>query len=993
MGISRGLRVVAAAVAAAFALVAVDTVRQCAGEPAAANAQDGTDAIEAREWNQPGGGPTHACATTVAPVRGEPRIAWRQQLPGPVLAEPVCWAGVVYVVAQRGRGRELYAFRGTTGEKLGTKPLGEGAAPVVAVWQGTAVVVDDTKVRGFPLRGDGFGMGWTATNALVAAPPRLALTRGTVFVETSDGCVAIAANNGKILGSVPGSYGDRAAPAAVADAQGVTIVRAVESTKPDYSNSFVGVESAVVTGVGGREIQVKDWDRTVTDLVVKGTWDSNVWCAWFPGQGPFRDGAANGLLFLSGLTFPTSTGGATPAALVGQRLRPVLSDIATRPASVGGKLYGFSKAGALIEMAFDGKYRVLVEAGKLPAGAHPGPATLAQDVLCFGNWAVEIATRRVLWCRKDVVPATPAVPVSDGRLVVGTTTGEIVCLEDASIPATAPPVAGGAATQPGTSGADSPAAARPRAPTDLAGVLLADGTRFDGKAERLEGDSIRVTPPKGDPRTLRADEVCLAVADGKVIFRGGEFGAFAAWRDAIEDEAVSAYTDLFRKASSENLLRLAREYLTRARAFGVADADAEKLDRLLTGKSEHPNANLKSPRFERLDAEVRGRLAARCLEASAWLAERELATAATAVLDVGLRVSPGRSDLLARAQALVPLEYPWPDAKDRGAAWLRWAAELIPAEAAFVAPVDAVWGRVAREPAWAKGTIALRSRNLLFFSRTADPAVVGACMRNGEGAIHALDALLRDGLPTPVAGDRDRLEVRLHADRAGYLAERPPSGGKAMTWSAGYFSPAENVSRFYVPGGDETAAARGRTLSKTLAHELTHHYVSQRWAGGRAGGAAQPGYWIVEGLARFVEDQSVEMGRRGLRFDDPTVESLDTASQLDGQRALFAPLGKFLDMSHAQFAMLDTKPLGRVKLRNTLVTYDVDALQVFYEQAGSVCFWLMHHRGPEGRAALMRYVRAHYDGKLGRDSWKTLGFSDAAAMEKEFRAFLATLRT
>ena len=144
--------------------------------------------------------------------------------------------------------------------------------------------------------------------------------------------------------------------------------------------------------------------------------------------------------------------------------------------------------------------------------------------------------------------------------------------------------------------------------------------------------------------------------------------------------------------------------------------------------------------------------------------------------------------------------------------------------------------------------------------------------------------------------------------------------------------------------------------------------------------------------ARFVEDQAVEMGRRGLRFDDSTAESLDLASQLDAKGALLLPLGRFIDLSHSLSYSLSTERTVEVKLRNTLSTYDISALDVFYNQAGSLCFWLMHRRGPEGRAALLSYLRAHYGGRTTRDGWRALGFTDSAAMEREFRAFLAELR-
>ena len=66
--------------------------------------------------------------------------------------------------------------------------------------------------------------------------------------------------------------------------------------------------------------------------------------------------------------------------------------------------------------------------------------------------------------------------------------------------------------------------------------------------------------------------------------------------------------------------------------------------------------------------------------------------------------------------------------------------------------------------------------------------------------------------------------------------------------------------------------ALGRALFEVLSHELTHQYIAERWVTGEGRrSASTPGFWVVEGMARFVEDQALEMGRRGIRFDDETV--------------------------------------------------------------------------------------------------------------------------
>jgi hypothetical protein len=214
-----------------------------------------------------------------------------------------------------------------------------------------------------------------------------------------------------------------------------------------------------------------------------------------------------------------------------------------------------------------------------------------------------------------------------------------------------------------------------------------------------------------------------------------------------------------------------------------------------------------------------------------------------------------------------------------------------------------------------------------------------------------------------------------------------------MPWSVGHYSPAERVSRFYVPRKDANAEPLGRELHKVFAHELTHQYLAQAWlerGGSAAGDPGQPGFWVVEGVARFVEDQVVEMGRRGRRIDDETVTSLDATARLS-ERGRLIPLERFVDLSQAGFAGLSDRPANPIQLRNTTVRIAPTERVIFYEQAGSLVYFLLHRRGDEGRAALRQYLRAYYERESRPAGWEALGFASAAELDREFRAFLAGL--
>jgi len=69
----------------------------------------------------------------------------------------------------------------------------------------------------------------------------------------------------------------------------------------------------------------------------------------------------------------------------------------------------------------------------------------------------------------------------------------------------------------------------------------------------------------------------------------------------------------------------------------------------------------------------------------------------------------------------------------------------------------------------------------------------------------------------------------------------------------------------------------------------------------------------------------------------------------------------------------------------------VSELNLFYEQAGSLVFFLMNRCGEKGRAALLGYMKNYHLGKTKSEGWKALGWESVQALEDELRAFLRTV--
>jgi hypothetical protein len=212
-----------------------------------------------------------------------------------------------------------------------------------------------------------------------------------------------------------------------------------------------------------------------------------------------------------------------------------------------------------------------------------------------------------------------------------------------------------------------------------------------------------------------------------------------------------------------------------------------------------------------------------------------------------------------------------------------------------------------------------------------------------------------------------------------------------MLWSAGYFNPGSGLSHFYLDVNPVTGKLDVEELHRVLSHELTHHWIERRLhRGGRSYGM-QPGYWIVEGFAGYVETQSRDFQKGDFTFDDEKFHHLFETQVLRKQRKMI-PMAKIIDLSGKDFHSGPREQIG-----------------AFYAQSCALSFWFMNKKGPEGRKRLLEYLERYYEGKFwdlppqddfGRrdikvedgkpvlQTWKMLGYDSAEALENEFGAFL-----
>ena len=96
-------------------------------------------------------------------------------------------------------------------------------------------------------------------------------------------------------------------------------------------------------------------------------------------------------------------------------------------------------------------------------------------------------------------------------------------------------------------------------------------------------------------------------------------------------------------------------------------------------------------------------------------------------------------------------------------------------------------------------------------------------------------------------------------------------------------------------------------------------------------------------------------------------------------------------MAQRDFSKMPENHVADVRLRNTLQSRRLNTRALFYEQSGSLVFFMMNERGDEGRQAIIDYMRRYYRGRTKADGWKDLGFDGADDLHERFSAFMKRL--
>lgn len=294
-------------------------------------------------------------------------------------------------------------------------------------------------------------------------------------------------------------------------------------------------------------------------------------------------------------------------------------------------------------------------------------------------------------------------------------------------------------------------------------------------------------------------------------------------------------------------------------------------------------------------------------------------------------------------------------------AWLELAAAaakhpltvVMPAEGSQASPSAR---RLTEEQTkWRPDASALESERLLLVSAGPAPEAMARTLVTGEFLCDVLEQVFG------AARGAGRLELVLYPTRAEYLAHSGTDLGgleSVLGFTAGHFDLGARVSRLYLPEGD----VDGERLLDVAAHELTHHWLAlrSRFAPLRAD-AATPGFWVVEGIATWVEELELDLARGAWRPAPARAASLDSVRNA-GPVDLLA-WRELLGASFETYAKLETRPTCQLALDWQLgVRHPRSPLQLFYAQGAALAHYLYAAEGGRHRALLLEAVEGYYRG-------------------------------
>jgi len=267
---------------------------------------------------------------------------------------------------------------------------------------------------------------------------------------------------------------------------------------------------------------------------------------------------------------------------------------------------------------------------------------------------------------------------------------------------------------------------------------------------------------------------------------------------------------------------------------------------------------------------------------------------------------------------------------------------------------------------WRADLVVYRTERLAVVTPPGRPGAVARALAAGELVCDALEHVFG----ARGRGGGDPLVLLLYASAAEYRAQSQRDRSTpevARGWTSGHYDGQDNLSRLYLPDGDDGV----QRMLGTFVHELAHHWLATRSpfaAAARRVGARRerPGFWVVEGFANLIGELELDLDSETWRADSPRAESLDAlAGAPPAELHAWAAL---LTASKAEFDRIEPELRHRVPLAWRLggATRRSD-LNLFYDQAGALAHYLFAAEEGRHRDVLLDALAAYYAGETPLD--------------------------
>jgi hypothetical protein len=510
------------------------------------------------------------------------------------------------------------------------------------------------------------------------------------------------------------------------------------------------------------------------------------------------------------------------------------------------------------------------------------------------------------------------------------------------------------------------------------GTLVTGDLRVDGDAVvKVRNDSERRYPRADFLLVEKTDGTLLWAPDFEARLRGYEYLARGRKRELLVELCGDAL-----KARDG---KLARHLLDRAEANGFTGKTAEslkrKLEKLEKGRKRTDEAKAKEARARaaEVDAIHPDLLAQRARKALQGGKD------GLRILREALRLNPLHDGATKILERHAPKDFPI----GNRVFWLDWHLDLETTGATLVPGDQEDLKRARRQ--WRKDLYGIKAGPIRLLTTVQDTRTVGRCLAYGRLVCDVLEEMFRTERPRPRYSQA--LLVFLYASREEYMSRsgtgRPVEDRAFLKSTAGHYAPLDRLSRVYWTADRDAE----RRIARIFTHELTHHWVTEfnpRYSNAELRLRTDlPGYWVVEGIATFIEEgrYDVETGTYDL-FDSRSV-SLDTVHVLSKKGKLL-PWDTVYGLDFRKFHGLPRDSgIFRIVRRWYVGEWGLTPARVFYEQATATFHFLYHGEKGRYREKLLDYVTSYYTGKKQKLSVEAAFGMKPQELGKKVEAFAA----